>query len=864
MSLLTSTNELNSISSQFLLYNEGAMAGAPGPAGAQGPPGPQGVPGNDGANTFGTWLYNTNNPPSPEDLFLGPTDLVINYTAELPGGLAFLRAARNLFFSNGGTLTLSFQQEQGTFGPVSVSLLVSAFVMDDITGLATLTFTYIGGAVPPFVWAVGQSVNVVAIGGAAGPPGPPGAPGAPGGNDWWNYPAAGPVDLNGNDIIGLVDISMNGDISGATSITTSGAVAAGSVAATGAVSGGSISTAGAVSAATVSATGTVSGATLSASTLIDASSGTLNALNAQFFNQVDIYTDSVGGFGTLNVGPLNPLSANPAFLNVNGAIQQYRGFASTTVNANGLYIDGASIVPGAIGFKFGAIPVAGTNTCRLECNALTSPASIVGVAPLGITLDAGAASNFSSVGPTTVSTAADIILQAANQNVFVQAAPAGPGAPFCDLTLTNGGSLKNVGGLNGQTTGMNITNINALSGAAGGPGAGVIGLGNTLQGGAVNVQVGGDVISSFGGAAYSLNTVGARVAFQSTKVFYVSKQGNDANPGSQLAPKLTIQGAITAAEAAPALSAANFALIIVDKGKYVENLTFTKGYTVVSGVAGSQMDLNELTELTGNVMVNITAGASDLFSRQVVIENFQITGTIMDTSTVNHTLTLNNGRLFGTNKLLDMSGTATEYRLRLDNYTINQSSATANTDPMIRLSGPAAPGANGCQAFIYRLNATGRNNANVIRCEGCATIAQMAQSQLESTTANANAAAIVEFAGTVGSAGLSSFGQSSFAYTNSTLKTASANSTGILISGAYTALAPKILFVLSCFFALAGTVHPSNHIIKNVNGVANSTTVMFGAGSSAPTDNSPFLGSVRYTAVIDATNLNKLTAQTVS
>ncbi|NDD53891.1 hypothetical protein EBZ39_08420, partial [bacterium] len=210
MSLLTSTNELNSISSQFLLYNEGAMAGAPGPAGAQGPPGPQGVPGNDGANTFGTWLYNTNNPPSPEDLFLGPTDLVINYTAELPGGLAFLRAARNLFFSNGGTLTLSFQQEQGTFGPVSVSLLVSAFVMDDITGLATLTFTYIGGAVPPFVWAVGQSVNVVAIGGAAGPPGPPGAPGAPGGNDWWNYPAAGPVDLNGNDIIGLVDISMNG------------------------------------------------------------------------------------------------------------------------------------------------------------------------------------------------------------------------------------------------------------------------------------------------------------------------------------------------------------------------------------------------------------------------------------------------------------------------------------------------------------------------------------------------------------------------------------------------------------------------------------------------------------------------------
>lgn len=862
MSLLTSINGNGPSDPFFWPYDNGP--GIPGPPGAIGPAGPAGAAGpqgDSGANSFGTWLYNTNNPPAPEDLFLGPTDLVINYTAELPGGLTFLRAARNLFNSNGGTLTLSFQQEQGTFGPVSVSLLVSAITLDDILGLATLTFTYIGGAVPPFVWAVGNSVQVVAIGGAVGPTGPAGPPG---GNDWYNYPALGPVDMSGQSILGLDDIAMTGDLSGATSITTSGNLNTVGVIASGPISSGSTITAsGTVSGLDVSATNAVNGNSLNATTSINATTGTLTVQNANITSTANIYTDLLAGFGTLQVGSPNPLAANPGLIYLNGSLYQSRGNCNANITANGIYIDGNTIIPGAVGFEVGSIPVAGVNTCRFSVNSLTSPASIVGIAPLGITLDAGAASNFSSVGPTTISTAADIILQAANNNAFIQGG-ALPG-DFCDLTFTHGGSIQNLGGLNGQTTGLNISNINQLSGAAGGPGAGTISVANTLQGGAsVNFQTAGDVVSSLGTSNYSLNTIGAQVAFQSTKVFYVSKQGNDANPGSQLAPKLTIQAAITAAEAAPALSAANFALIIVDKGKYVESLTFTKGYTVVSGVAGSQQDLNELTELTGNVVVNITAGASDLFARQVVIENFQITGTITDTSTVNHTLTLNNGRLFGTNKLLDMSGTATEYRLRLDNYTINQSSATANTDPMIRLSGPAAPGANGCQAFIYRLNATARNNCNVIRLEGCATIAQMAQSQLESTTASATAAAIVEFAGTVGSAGLSSFGQSSFAYTNSTLKTASANSTGILISGAYTALAPKVLFVLSCFFALAGTVHPSNHIIKNVNGVANSTTVMFGAGSSAPTDNSPFLGSVRYTAVIDATNLNKLTAQTVS
>jgi hypothetical protein len=471
MSLLTSINGGNPTSPYFWPYEAGP--GIPGPVGPPGPAGPIGAvgpQGDYGANSYGTWLYNTNNPPAPQDLFLGPSTLVINYTSELPGGLEFLRGALALFNANGGTITISFTQEQGTFGPVSVALQVSAFTLDDITGLATLTFTYVGGAVPPFVWAVGQSVDIISVGGAQGPQGPTGPAGTPGGNDWWNYPAEATVDLSGNDIIGVGDISavnismtgdisgvdditMTGDISGATSITTGGAVAAASVSATGAIAGNS-----------VSATTTVSGADLSASTAIAAP--TMNAATG-----VNIYPDLLAGGGNLQVGSPNPLAANPGNISLNGTLYQQRGFCNASITASGLYIDGPTIIPGTVGFEIGSIPVAGINTCRLSVNTPTSLSSIVGIAPLGITFDSGAACNLSAVGTAQLSAGGPVVLQSLAQEVYVQ----GGALTSADLIFTNGGSIDN--------------------------------LGNLFMTGSIDAS--GDVVSSHSVNNYSLNTIGA-------------------------------------------------------------------------------------------------------------------------------------------------------------------------------------------------------------------------------------------------------------------------------------------------------------------------------------------------------------------
>jgi len=357
----------------------------------------------------------------------------------------------------------------------------------------------------------------------------------------------------------------------------------------------------------------------------------------------------------------------------------------------------------------------------------------------------------------------------------------------------------------------------------------------------------------------SLLGLSTLVGFQSSKVFYVSKQGNDANPGTQLAPKLTIQAAITAAEAAPALNAANFASIIVDKGKYVENITFTKGYTVLMGFT-TQADTSEVTEITGTITVNITAGSADMVARQVVIQGMQVTGNFVNTSSVDHTIIISQSRIFGTNRLIYQNVTTNQYRFRLDDVVVNQSSATVDTNPMMDFTG-AAGGALGCAIEINRLRATARNNCAVMNFAGAANPTRVENSTFESNTTSATAAAICIFSGSGASA--TAFGQCSFSYTSATLKTASPNSTAILVSGTYTAIAPKVVFMLNLYFSLAGTVNPSNHVFKNITGVANSVTTVTGQ-CMAPPDNSAFLGSIRYTNRIDTLNTNVLSTQNVT
>ena len=812
MALLPTVND-SSLGDPFwfpLLPGVTGLTGPIGPAGALGPPGPQGTQGNP---SYGVWKFTNIDPPTPQRWTFSGADIKVALVGANTGGLPFLQSAESVLL-NTGDLFMTITQDPIFLPPISFMIRVTAINLNYVTGIGTITYLAVGGIPAPMAFQVGLDTEFYAYGlGTTGPTGVQGPAGPSGGPTG----ASGPIGPTGQT-------GPSGDAGPA---------------------GGN----------------DWWNYTPPPATIINLNNATLS--NTSNINSTEIYTtaiydyvDPVTGFGYLRVGG-SIAAANPGTIDLFGVMNMTRGFNNTTLDANGIYINGNTIIPGAVGFEVGSIPVSGVNTCRFSVNSLTSPASIVGIAPLGITLDAGVAANFSAVANVTLSAGNHVVLQSAATpaGTYIQGAGLAP----CDLIFTNGGSLSNFNGLICQSSGGNLSNLNSLAGA---PSLPQIGLFKTLAGQdpTINFQTPGDCIAGLSlPNQTSLLNVSTIIGFQSTKVFYVSKQGNDSNPGSQLRPKLTIQAAITAAEAAPALSAANFAAIIVDKGKYVESITFTKGYTMLLGFT-AQADTSEFTEITGTVTINITAGSSDMVARQVSIEGIQITGSIVNTSTVDHSITLAQGRLFGNNRLIYNDTTANQYRFRIDDYVISQSTATANTDPMIHFLG-ATGGALGCAIEINRLRATAKNNCSVVEVDGGANITRCENTTFECTTTSATAAPIMKI-DSIGSS-VTAIGNTSFAYTSSVNKSASPTSTGIIVTGLYTALAPKVLFLLNVFFSLAGTVSPSNHVVKNTNGNANSVTVM-SATCAAPTDNSPFLGSVRYTALIDSTNLNKLTAQTVS
>jgi hypothetical protein len=58
------------------------------------------------------------------------------------------------------------------------------------------------------------------------------------------------------------------------------------------------------------------------------------------------------------------------------------------------------------------------------------------------------------------------------------------------------------------------------------------------------------------------------VTFKDARTFYVSKQGSDSNDGSVLAPKLTVQAAVTAA-----LATGSEAVVDIASGTYTESIS---------------------------------------------------------------------------------------------------------------------------------------------------------------------------------------------------------------------------------------------------------------------------------------------------
>ena len=340
-----------------------------------------------------------------------------------------------------------------------------------------------------------------------------------------------------------------------------------------------------------------------------------------------------------------------------------------------------------------------------------------------------------------------------------------------------------------STSGLTLNNVSSVSGLGG----------STVF--TSSILASADIIALKDSIApASLSTVSGRVKFRDTTEFYVSNNGNDVTgDGSFLNPYATIQKAITQAELIS--GAVQIPVINIASGKYVENLTFTKGYVMLCGALSTQT-ANEITEITGSATITC-AGSADLFNRQVFFQGLNITcpaGSVWtDNSTTSHTVSFQDCKITCTNNFFNGISTGADARTFFSNCDI-VSTASANATSIVRVN----LGAVECD----RLEISSAGTASLLEISGTARLFKCAFSQFESSSLSATPSAIILYS-TTNVATAPAFGSCSFAYTGATSKTASPASNGIRIaSGVATTL-----ILLDNVFTLTGATGSGNNAV---------------------------------------------------
>jgi len=777
MSLLTSTNTPNT-AGEYYIPITGAVNPfpIPGPAGPQGAAGPQGVQGASGVNAYGSWYYEAGAPipPSPQSMWWNGTDIYFSLVSIPPGTDIYLRALQTQFIST-GAMTLYISTTGFGGAHVGFTASITAINFNEPLGYAQFTFTLVGPI--PFPPAPGTLVNVFDGGGTVGPAGPPGPAGAAG---------------------------------------TAATVAVGTTTTLAAGSPATVSNSGTPNAAILDF-GIPQGATgppgpagppdwsnypavsnVNAAGYNITNTGTLGSTN------IDCYQSAITGFGTLQVGSPVLLAPNPGTINVNGTLTVQRGTANFYANALGVEFDGQSVVPAANSIKFGAIPVGGVNSCRLEMNTITSPAAITIASPAYITADAVGAVNMTAGGAALLSAGGTTTIESAAKDIRLQ----GTGGSYSDVKMF-GGTLSGMGNLTGQAgTGVAIGNVGSIGGVGS-----TIPITTSLAGSAgINFATQGDVISnSAGSVPNSLNAIGALARFKDTTEFFVSANGAAVGAdGSALNPFQTVQAAINAAEAIS--SAANICVINIASGHYTENLTFTKGYVMLNGVLSTQT-ANEITEITGSITISC-AGAADLFNRQVVFQGLNITcgagQSCVDNSTTSHSVAFQDCKIFSNGQFFNGISTGADARTYFTNCEISQTNVII-TSPTIRVALGAVE--------IERVDITTDGNASCIEIAGTASLQRLSLSTLENTNTSSTVAPILLF--TTTSLAVQAIGQTTFTYTSSTSRAASPNSSAIRIATGVN----TTLILLNNYYTMNGLIGSANNVIT-YNGVGSPALLM--------------------------------------
>lgn len=270
-------------------------------------------------------------------------------------------------------------------------------------------------------------------------------------------------------------------------------------------------------------------------------------------------------------------------------------------------------------------------------------------------------------------------------------------------------------------------------------------------------------------------------------VLYVATDGLDANAGDITHPKLTIQSAINTATALYPQQV----VILVQPGVYSGALSITRPNITLLGLSPSSQQ-NLLTQIAGNISIACTA-SQDLYYSQICIANLLVSGSIIDTSSVVHTLNIEACRIAANGNVFAQTSSA-DNRTRLVKCTLLQASLTADVNPMMLFSSGSI--------LLNQLDVTAKNNCNLVKFNGTAILPTCALCTFTSDSASTVAEPIVLLAPTDGANKPFTFGYNAFIYSSYAPKLSHPESAGICVSS--TTGRPYITVAYNSF-ALAGT-----------------------------------------------------------
>lgn len=303
--------------------------------------------------------------------------------------------------------------------------------------------------------------------------------------------------------------------------------------------------------------------------------------------------------------------------------------------------------------------------------------------------------------------------------------------------------------------------------------------------------------------------VDTKVAFKSTREFYVSKQGSDIDGnGSASVPFLTIQKAITEAEAL-GLSATNQAVIIIAAGEYTENLVFNTGYI-------SLVSYNPNSSVRGPTTINgiidiLCTGADDVQFKQVNFQNLRTNGNIFDGSTASHNISFINCNMnFITTQSLRVQNTAPQVSVYMKDCVVTSS---GNAPPLIFNQG---------SIFITNCQVSVSSARSCLSVSGVAQVIYANFNNFENSSSLGTLDPIVSI--TSSATAPHTFGGNSFFYNSPSIKT-SLLSSGILFDGG---ASNQTVVAIGNTFSLNGTSHPSQHTIMKNPMMAGTATCIFG------------------------------------